>query len=84
MNAMSLNNSSPNETEINECFRKLLELIENLKAENAPPLGNWRDSYSPLEQAAYHLCQCRHLLETVSRQKAGRDRADSRIIKLGV
>jgi len=83
---MSLTNSraSFNEAEINECFGKLLEQIEHLKAENAPPLGNWRDSYSPLEQAAYHLCQCRHLVETVSRYQMTRDRADTRIIKFGI
>lgn len=78
------NHSSPSEAEINECFGKLLEQIDHLKAENAPPLGNWRDGYSPLEQAAYHLCQCRHLMETVARQSAARNRPESRIIKFGV
>ena len=82
---MSLTNSTSfNEAEINECFGKLLEQIENLKAENASPLGNWRESYNPLEQAAYHLCQCRHLLDSVSRQMAVRNRTDSRVIKFGV
>ena len=75
------NRTSFNEAEINEHFGKLLEQIERLKAENASPLGNWRESYSPLEQAAYHLCQCRHLLDSVLRQMTVRNRADSRLIK---
>jgi hypothetical protein len=72
------------EAATNECFNKLLEQIESLKSENAAFPRNWRNSYSPLEQAAYHLCQCRHLLEAVSRHSSVRDRSDTRIIKFGV
>lgn len=83
---MSLTNNRAlfNEAEFNEYISRLLEQIEHLKAENAPPLGNWRESYSPLEQAAYHLCQCRHLVEIVSRHQSVRDRANTRIIKFGL
>jgi hypothetical protein len=47
-------------SEIAEHFDRLLEHIESLKSDMP-----WNDNgtYSPLQQAAYHLCQCRNLIE---------------------
>lgn len=56
-------------------FDRLFDEIERLKEAESPfDFRDWRDSYNPLEQAAYHLCRCRNLVEAFSEQSLSKNR----------
>lgn len=61
--------------EIDEYFDKLFEEIERIKeTDHAFNVLDWRDSYNPLEQAAYHLCRCRNIIKNHSAQALSKKR----------
>jgi hypothetical protein len=70
---LTVHDSTEVSHEINEHLNRLFDLIESLKSSAPFDFTDSRGTYSPLQQAAYHLCQCRNLVEQSTNQRRRRN-----------